>query len=367
MRLGPALLAALLLAATPLWAEVPPDVAQAITSTVERERRTAVREMALAHRLGNANLASQRAQQSERRLQADLVAVITTALIRHPGQAGAIVAAAGRAAPELAGALRQTVALRFPGLVGGNAPATSAPMDQRVPAAAAEPHEPGDNNDPLEGVNRTVFGFNDGLDIMVLRPLAAVYGFVVPSPAKQAVARALANLGGPVILANDVLQLEPGDAGTAAGRFVINSTLGLLGLFDVAEHLGLPRHGADFGQTLHAWGLGSGPYLMLPLLGPSTGRDGIGTAVDTVIDPFSYWLSRGASITRNGSQATSQREALLVSLHDLREGSVDYYAALRAAYFQNRAHTLKRRRPLIGEGKEAGDSENVDEMFDAVD
>ena len=106
---------------------------------------------------------------------------------------------------------------------------------------------------------------------------------------------------------------------------------------------------------------------MLPLLGPSTGRDGIGTAVDTVIDPFSYWLSRGASITRNGSQATSQREALLVSLHDLREGSVDYYAALRAAYFQNRTHALQRRPVLVGNTGKPSDSENVDEMFDAVD
>ncbi|MDP6271945.1 MAG: VacJ family lipoprotein, partial [Alphaproteobacteria bacterium] len=351
MRLGPALLAVLVLIATPLRAQVPPEVASAITVTVQNEHQTAAREMALAHRLGNPNLARQRLQQSHRRLQTDLATVVTAALSRHPGQAEAIMAAAGQAAPEVAGALRQTATARFPGLLRSTAPVVRAAPAQPVPVAEpVEPVEPANENDPLEGLNRTVFAFNDGLDIMVLRPLAAVSGFVVPRPAKAALARALANLGAPVIIINDVLQLELADAGTTAGRFVINSTIGLLGLFDMAEHLGLGRHGADFGQTLHAWGVGSGPYLMLPLLGPSTGRDGLGSAVDAVIDPFGYWFSRGATIARQGSQATSQREALLVSLHDLREGSVDYYAALRAAYFQNRAYALQDRQVLAGEG-----------------
>ena len=144
-------------------------------------------------------------------------------------------------------------------------------------------------NDPLEPLNRAVYEINDGIDVVILRPLALAYRAVVPNPARQGVRNLLDNLASPVVLANDMMQGKPKRAGDTFMRLVINSTLGVAGLFDVATGLGYPQHSADFGMTLAVWGLvDEGAYLMLPLFGPSNPRDAVGRGADMALDPFTW-------------------------------------------------------------------------------
>ena len=142
-----------------------------------------------------------------------------------------------------------------------------------------------------EDFNRAVFEFNDVIDSYLLKPIAIAYGWLLPEPVKQSVRNGVANLMSPVILANDLLQFEFRDAAITTSRLIANSTMGIGGLFDVSSGMGLPPHPSDFGQTLHSYGMDSGPYLVLPLLGPSTVRDGFGQGVDTFLHPFTYVLS----------------------------------------------------------------------------
>ena len=154
--------------------------------------------------------------------------------------------------------------------------------------ATAPAPESGDIADPYEGFNRRMFAFNNGVDKYALGPAADVYQTVTPAFARDRVSDFLSNLNGPVILTNDILQAEPSRAGTTVTRFGINTTVGLLGLWDAADHFGIEGHSEDFGQTLAVWGVDSGPYLVLPLLGPSTPRDLVGTGVDRALDPLTW-------------------------------------------------------------------------------
>ena len=197
-------------------------------------------------------------------------------------------------------------------------------------------------DDPLEDVNRVIFEVNDVADRFVLGPIARTYGFIVPGPAKEALQRAYLNLRSPARFANDLLQGEIGDAGTTGGRFLINSTIGLAGLFDPAEDFGLEHHPSDFGQTLHAYGVGSGPYVVLPLLGPSTARDGVGFAVDGFLDPLGYILPSEVNLGLAAGQAIVTREAFDEQIENIRETSIDPYATLRSVYIQNRNSQLER-------------------------
>jgi ABC-type transporter lipoprotein component MlaA len=144
------------------------------------------------------------------------------------------------------------------------------------------------------------------------------YSFVVPGPARLAVRRFLLNLNSPVVLANDVLQLAPLDAAVTVTRFGINSTIGLAGLFDPATKLGITGHSNDFGETLALWGVPSGPYLILPALGPTTARDGTGVGLPSM-------------------------DGHRTELHALETSSVDFYAALRSAYYQDRVAAIQAR------------------------
>lgn len=146
----------------------------------------------------------------------------------------------------------------------------------------------GEIADPYEGFNRQMFAFNTGVDKYALGPAATAYKTVTPAFARDRVGDFLSNLNGPVIFANDVLQAEPSRAGTTAARFTINSTVGLLGLWDAADHFGIEGHREDFGQTLGVWGVESGPYLVLPLLGPSNPRDLFGIGIDRALDPLTW-------------------------------------------------------------------------------
>src|SRR3990167_6073070 len=157
-------------------------------------------------------------------------------------------------------------------------------------SACATAPDPGAGEiaDPYEGFNRRMFAFNTGIDKYALGPAASAYKAVTPLFARDRVGDFLGNLGGPVIFANDVLQAEPSRAGTTAARFAINTTLGLAGLWDAADRFGIEGHSEDFGQTLAVWGVGSGPYLVLPLFGPTTPRDVLGAGVDQTLDPLTW-------------------------------------------------------------------------------
>lgn len=195
-------------------------------------------------------------------------------------------------------------------------------------------------DDPLEPINRIVFGINEVIDFVVLRPVSLVYRTVVPQPLRTGVSNALHNWASPVIFANDLLQGEPERAKTTLVRFLVNSSAGFGGMVDAAATAGLPRHSEDFGQTLAVWGVGSGPYLVLPLLGPSNVRDAVGLAADAATHPAT-WLMWDLPIWERATPVmaytVSGHEALMDEADTLRRTSPDFYASVRDIYSQKRA------------------------------
>lgn len=202
--------------------------------------------------------------------------------------------------------------------------------------------------DPLEPFNRGILSFNHEVDRWVLDPITRVYRFVLPDHAKRAIQRALTNLNAPGVTVNDVLQCEFHDAGITLWRFVINSTFGIAGLFDPAEYLGVDGHASDFDQTLAIYHVPSGPFLMLPVFGPTTARGAFGTIVDIAMRPTTYFLAGTDqfvfTIIHGGSSGLATREASLDAIKDLEKSSLDYYAALRNAYYQKRMADIWSRR-----------------------
>lgn len=200
--------------------------------------------------------------------------------------------------------------------------------------------------DPLETMNRPILRFNQELDRWVLDPLTRAYRFVVPGFARRAIRRVLLNIDSPPVIANDLLQLEFKDAGVTLLRLLVNSTFGIGGLIEAAETLGLEPHQSDFGQTLALAETPSGPFLILPVLGPSNARDGFGQIVDAFLRPTTYvfpFLSP-QQLFFPGTLGITLRESQIDALKALEKGSVDYYAALRNAVYQNRqAHIWGRR------------------------
>jgi phospholipid-binding lipoprotein MlaA len=246
----------------------------------------------------------------------------------------------------------------YPQIVAVQPPtAPAAPAAQQHDSAEIQRDE---MNDPIEGFNRAVFAVNDALDTMILRPVAAIYGYLMPNPAKPAARRFFRNLTSPVIMINDLVQFDGTDAAVTAGRFVVNSTVGVLGLFDVAADFGLPPHHADFGQSLHSYGVDPGPYIVLPLLGPSTLRDGTGQLVDYAIDPFNHLLNSKLKLARTAGSTVVKREDLIFPLDELRSSSVDYYSALRSAFYQNRVKELRK-----GRSGGAAEQKETDDLFDS--
>ena len=188
---------------------------------------------------------------------------------------------------------------------------------------------------------------------------------MTPDPVIEAIRNFFANLQSPVIFANDLLQLSLDDAATTFGRFGVNSTIGLLGFFDPATGMGLEAHNADFGQTLHTYGAGAGPYIVLPILGPSTTRDGIGLIVDVLFQPLSYLLTTEQSLGLLGVKGIVRREELLEPLDELRASSIDYYSALRSAYYQRRAIELGK--GVASAETAAATQQEVDRLFDEAE
>ena len=195
--------------------------------------------------------------------------------------------------------------------------------------------------DRFERFNRAMFGFNDGLGRHVLRPVATGYRRVVPEPAREGVHNFFNNLETPVILANDLLQGELRRAGETLGRFLVNSTLGVGGLYDMGKRFGMEFHDEDFGQTLAVWGAPQGPYLVLPFLGPTTVRAGVGKAADSYFSPWSLWLDRIARLCLSAVDTIDSYARVMDDLEELRESSLDYYAAVRSLYLQHRAEEIR--------------------------
>lgn len=195
-------------------------------------------------------------------------------------------------------------------------------------------------HDPFEPTNRALLSFNNGLNHWVMRPIADGYRFVVPDPVRHSIRRALINLNSPSTLVNDLLQLRFRDAGETLGRFLLNTTVGWGGLFDVAVEAGWEHHSADFGQTLAKMGVGSGPYLVLPVLGPNTVRDGVGDIVDIFMQPLTYLIGPAPNLMIGTGRGIAEFEARADALEALEDSSVDYYAALRSAYVQSRRAAL---------------------------
>lgn len=199
-----------------------------------------------------------------------------------------------------------------------------------------------DRRDPYEGFNRGVWGFNQAVDTVAIKPVTTVYRTVAPVPARRGITRIFANLAEPLSFINGLLQGKPDRAFNSLGRFLINSTLGVGGLADHATAMGMPETQEDFGQTLAVWGMRESPYLVLPLLGPTTVRDGVGTVVSSMASPV------GVVLNEVGATATEHHAARAARIVDVRsqlidagvdatlKSSADPYAATRSAFFQRR-------------------------------
>ncbi len=215
------------------------------------------------------------------------------------------------------------------------------------------------NVDPWEGFNRAMFATHEAVDRAVLEPVARGYRAATPEPVRNSVRAFLRNLRSPVILANDLLQGEFARAGRTVMRFGLNSTVGFLGLFDPATGLGIDGHDEDFGQTLAVWGVDSGPYLFIPLLGPTTVRDSGGRIVDTAFDPFTYAQFENADtarIARTALTGVSVRESVLDTMDGIRSDSLDPYTTIRTSYLLLRQSAVQNGRADVQDLPDFNDS-----------
>lgn len=202
----------------------------------------------------------------------------------------------------------------------------------------------GNQKDPIEGFNRVVFAFNDGIDQAALKPVAKGYDAVVPTPAKTGIANFFGNIADLFIGVNNLLQGKVSDAASDGGRVLVNSTIGILGFIDVASDFGLEKHEEDFGQTFGKWGAGPGAYVVVPFWGPRDVRDTAGLALDVVADPLGGMHNVAARNTLLATRVVSDRAALLPAEKVIEEAALDKYSYIRDAY-------LQRRRSLIYDGR----------------
>ena len=193
--------------------------------------------------------------------------------------------------------------------------------------------------DPLEGFNRAIFKFNDVADRIILEPVARGYR-KLPSPMQSGISNFLSNLRMPLVIVNQLLQGQVQNSAESTGRFVVNTTAGVVGLFDVAENIGLEEKDEDYGQTLATWGVGDGFYVVLPIFGPSNLRDTAGLLLTAATDPVNaYAVTEGEGWVvpiRTTINAIDRRSKIIDEVNALRNNSIDYYAAVRSSYYQNR-------------------------------
>jgi phospholipid-binding lipoprotein MlaA len=214
-----------------------------------------------------------------------------------------------------------------------------------VGACASAPSDPESRaefdkiNDPGEPTNREVFAFNQAVDRNLMKPVAQAYEDNVPDGVRRGVHNFLTNLDEPLVTFNDLLQANGQRALASSTRFMINTTFGVAGIFDMASDWGLPHHDSDFGQTFGVWGIGEGPYMTLPIFGPSNPRDAVGLVMSFAANPLT-WMSGTApllaGIGRSGTQGIDERGRNIDTLDDLQRSSLDFYATLRSVYRQHR-------------------------------
>ena len=346
---------------------LPPEMAERIGAAAEQGRR---------HQAALSEFIDERRQVANRQLET----VVVSAIVERPELFQAIIREAYVQAPESGANLNVIVASMFPGFAGtlrqppqGPFPPPSRqvapeppppvpppvlpPVDARAQDIARAP-TPADRSsgwpilpkdggvdgyadlDPLEGLNRVFFYANGALDLLLFEPLARGYRFVTPEVARNALSRAFDNLASPIIFVNDLLQFRFRRAATTFSRFAINSTVGLLGLFDVASELGLEPHDADFGQTLYIYGVGDGIYLVLPLFGPTTARDAVGLGVDSLFDPRTWFIGTTERLALYVGEGMVRREELIEAVDYLIEHADSNYDAIRAWTYQRRALEL---------------------------
>ena len=192
--------------------------------------------------------------------------------------------------------------------------------------------------DPWEPVNRVSFGFNELVYTWLANPLASGYARAVPAPARRSLRRFFDNLREPVTAVNLLLQRRPLQAGATLSRFAVNSTIGLAGLWDPATRWGLETRETSFGETLASYGVGAGPYVVLPVLGPSSARDAVGHGIDSLLRIDRLLFSPAGQLLLGSGQGLSTYEPRRVQLDAFREASLDFYAAMRGAYVLSRDH-----------------------------
>ena len=220
------------------------------------------------------------------------------------------------------------------GLLSAGCSTTTAQQDEDVVRV----------NDPLEEVNRFFFSLNQRLDRNAGRPAATAYKDTVPQSVRGSLHNLLDNLGGPVTVANSILQTRFSDAGIAAGRFLVNTTVGVAGIFDVATDWGLPGRNRDFGETMGTYGVPPGPYLVLPFRGSTDVRDFAGNYIDGYATPLRYVRYEGRNyvgLMKSTLGSMDNRATNLVTLKDIERASVDYYATVRTLYLERRARLIE--------------------------
>jgi phospholipid-binding lipoprotein MlaA len=220
------------------------------------------------------------------------------------------------------------------------------------------PKDQQDPRDPFESVNRSIYKFNDRVDRAVLRPTARAYRTVVPQFVRNSVGNFFSNINDIKVVLNNTLQGKFTTAYADFGRVMINSTLGVVGLFDIASEAGIEKHNEDFGQTLGWYGMNDGPYIMLPLFGPSSVRDTIGFGVDYLTDPLTYVDPSAAQNTITGTRII-QRRAELLDASNVLKTTLDPYQFMRDAY-------LQRRRNLVYDGNPPPDKDDAPLKPDSV-
>ena len=193
--------------------------------------------------------------------------------------------------------------------------------------------------DLIEPINRAIFGFNNIADKIILEPAAKTYR-TLPSPIQSGISNFLSNLRAPLVIVNQLLQGQGGNAAESTGRFLVNTIAGVFGLFDVADKIGLEEKQEDYGQTLATWGVGDGFYVVLPIFGPSNLRDTAGLLLTVATDPLNAYAVREGEgwivPIRTATNAVDKRSKIIDEVNALRNNSVDYYAAVRSSYYQNR-------------------------------
>ncbi len=259
---------------------------------------------------------------------------------------------ASASAPKLAGhslraLTRLAAAVLLAGslaLGGGGAAAGEIDDLEDDPFAGYGYEEDEDENDPLEIPNRFIFAINQTLDVAIVRPIATLYRELLPQQVRDVVRNFLRNLRAPVVLANDLLQGETERAKITARRLVINSSAGVLGLFEVADGMGYPWHDEDFGQTLGVYGVGEGIYLVLPILGPSNVRDATGLVVDHFLDPLTYVADETGkeewNLARKALAGVDLRARNIETLDEIERDAIDFYARIRSLYRQHRRNQI---------------------------